>query len=39
MKVSRKTVESHRARLMEQLGIRNVPGLARYAIRTELVSA
>lgn len=39
MKVSTKTVESHRAQLMDQLGIRDVPGLVRYAIRTGLVSA
>ena len=39
MKVSTKTVESHRAQLMDRLGIRDVPGLVRYAIRTGLVSA
>ena len=37
--LSIKTVETHRAQLMERLGIRDVPGLTRYAIRTGLVSA
>lgn len=37
--LSPKTVESHRAQLMERLGIRNVAGLVRYAIRHGLVSA
>jgi len=35
--VSIKTVESHRARLMERLNIRNLPGLVRYAMRIGLV--
>ena len=35
--VSIKTVETHRAHLMERLGIREVAGLVRYAIRTGLV--
>ncbi|MFN7087228.1 MAG: response regulator [Burkholderiales bacterium] len=35
--VSGKTVETHRAQLMERLGIRDVAGLVRYAIRTGLV--
>ena len=39
MNVSTKTVEAHRAQLMGRLGIRDVPGLVRYAIRTGLVSA
>jgi DNA-binding NarL/FixJ family response regulator len=33
-----KTIESHRAMLMDRLGIRNVPGLVRYAVRYGLVS-
>ncbi len=37
--ISAKTVESHRAQIMERLGIHDVPGLTRYAIRTGLVSA
>jgi len=38
LNVSVKTVESHRAQLMERLGIHNVPGLVRFAIRVGLVS-
>lgn len=37
--ISAKTVESHRAQIMDRLGIRDVPGLTRYAIRSGLVSA
>jgi DNA-binding NarL/FixJ family response regulator len=36
--VSVKTVESHRAHLMDRLGIRDVAGLVKYAIRTGLVN-
>ena len=36
--VSIKTVEAHRANLMERLEIHDVPGLVRLAIRTRLVS-
>lgn len=36
--VSIKTVEAHRANLMERLDIRDVPGLVRLAIRSGLVS-
>lgn len=36
--VSVKTVETHRAQLMERLAIRDVPGLVRFAIRHGLVS-
>jgi DNA-binding NarL/FixJ family response regulator len=36
--VSVKTVDTHRGQLMERLGIHDVPGLVRYAIRTGLVS-
>ena len=36
--VSIKTVEAHRANLMDRLEIRDVPGLVRLAIRTRLVS-
>ncbi|HZQ73004.1 MAG TPA: response regulator transcription factor [Burkholderiales bacterium] len=35
--LSVKTVETHRAQLMERLGIRDVAGLVRYALRTGLV--
>jgi two-component system, NarL family, response regulator NreC len=37
--ISPKTVEGHRARIMAKLGIHDVPGLVRYAVRTGLVSA
>ncbi len=37
--VSIKTVESHRAQLMDRLGIRDVPGLVRFAIRSGLISS
>ncbi|MEX0960441.1 MAG: response regulator transcription factor [Burkholderiales bacterium] len=37
--VSVKTVETHRAMLMERLDIRDVAGLTRYAIRQGLISA
>ena len=36
--VSIKTVETHRSRLMRQLGIHDVTGLVRYAIRMGLVT-
>jgi DNA-binding NarL/FixJ family response regulator len=38
LRVSIKTVEAHRANLMERLDIHDVPGLVRLAIRTRLVS-
>lgn len=37
--LSGKTVESHRAQLMDRLNIHDVPGLVRFAIRVGLVSA
>jgi DNA-binding NarL/FixJ family response regulator len=37
--ISVKTVDAHRGQLMERLGIRDVAGLVRYAIRTGLVEA
>ena len=37
--LSVKTVETHRAQLMERLEIRDVPGLVRYAMRTGLISS
>lgn len=37
--ISVKTVETHRAQIMEKLGIRDVAGLVRFAIRTGIVSA
>jgi len=39
LELSVKTVESHRAALMERLGIRDVAGLTLYAVRQRLVSA
>jgi DNA-binding NarL/FixJ family response regulator len=36
--VSVKTVETHRAQLMSRLGIRDVPGLVRFAIRTGVIT-
>lgn len=36
--VSAKTVETHRAQLQERLGIYDVPGLVRFAIRVGLIS-
>jgi DNA-binding NarL/FixJ family response regulator len=36
LKISVKTVETHRAQLMERLAIYDVPGLVRYAIRRGL---
>ena len=36
--ISAKTVETHRAQLMERLGIYDVPGLVRFAIRAGLVT-
>jgi NarL family two-component system response regulator LiaR len=38
LEVSVKTVEAHRAQLMERLDIHDIPGLVRFAIRTGLVS-
>jgi DNA-binding NarL/FixJ family response regulator len=38
LKISVKTVESHRASLMERLNIHDVAGLVRYAIRMGLVT-
>ena len=39
LKVSTKTVETHRAALMEKLGIHDVAGLVLYAVRHHLVTA
>jgi len=38
LKVSVKTIETHRAQLMDRLGIYDVAGLVRYAIRIKLVN-
>ena len=37
LSVSVKTIDAHRAQIMERLQIRDVPGLVRYAIRNGLV--
>ena len=37
LEVSAKTVETHRARIMERLGIRDIAGLVIYAIRARLI--
>ncbi len=36
--VSIKTVETHRAQMMDRLGIHDVPGLVRFALRTGIVN-
>lgn len=38
LNISTKTVETHRAQLMQRLDIHDVPGLVRFAIRAGLVS-
>lgn len=38
LRISTRTVESHRAKVMEKLGIHKVSGLVRYAIREGLLS-
>jgi DNA-binding NarL/FixJ family response regulator len=39
LSVSIKTVEAHRAQMMARIGIHDVPGLVRYAIRIGLVAS
>lgn len=39
LSLSAKTVETHRAQIMERLCIRDIAGLVRYAIRTGLIKA
>ena len=39
LNVSVKTVETHRKDLMDRLGIHDVPGLVRFAIRTGIIKA
>jgi DNA-binding NarL/FixJ family response regulator len=36
--LSIKTIEAHRAQVMDRLGIHDVPGLVRFAIRAGLIS-
>ena len=37
LNLSVKTVETHRAQLMDRLQIHNIAGLVRYAIRNDLI--
>ena len=39
LELSVKTVETHRAQIMERLGIHDVAGLVRFAIRSGVISA
>jgi len=39
LSISPKTVEKHRAELMARLGIHDVAGLVRFAIRAGLISS
>jgi DNA-binding NarL/FixJ family response regulator len=39
LSLSAKTVETHRAQIMERLDIHDVPGLVRYAIRSGLIDS
>jgi DNA-binding NarL/FixJ family response regulator len=38
LKMSRRTVEAHRARLMLKLDIHDLPGLVKYAIHADITS-
>jgi len=38
LSLSQKTVETYRARLVEKLGIRDLPGLVRFAIQRGIVT-
>jgi len=38
LEISPKTVDSHREHIMEKLGIRNIAGLTKYALRERLTS-
>jgi DNA-binding NarL/FixJ family response regulator len=39
LNLSVKTVETHRAQIMDRLDIHDLAGLVRYAVRTGIVSA
>ena len=39
LNISAKTVETHRAQIMERLDVHDVPGLVRFAIRAGLITA
>jgi len=38
LQLSQKTVETYRARMVEKVGIRDVPGLVRFAIQRGIVN-
>jgi DNA-binding NarL/FixJ family response regulator len=38
LNVSIKTIDTHRAQIMDRLGIRDIAGLVRYAVRVGLIS-
>lgn len=38
LNISSKTVETHRTQIMDRLGIHDLPGLVRYAIRAKLIA-
>lgn len=38
LNVSAKTVEAHRANIMDRIGVHDIPGLVKYAIRNKLIS-
>lgn len=38
LNVSAKTVEAHRANIMVRIGVHDIPGLVKYAIRNKLIS-
>jgi DNA-binding NarL/FixJ family response regulator len=39
LRISVKTAETHRARLMEKLGVHSIAELVRYAIRNQIIDA
>ena len=39
LELSIKTIETHRAQIMERLGLHDIAGLVRYAVRTGIVQA
>jgi DNA-binding NarL/FixJ family response regulator len=39
LRLSEKTVQSHRMQLMDRLGVHDIAGLVRYAVRTGLIQA
>jgi len=39
LNLSTRTIEAYRAKLMRKLGLRSLPELVRYAVRSGIVSA